>query len=75
MLETFLSTFQDVFNTISMLIQYFIHAIQHLVFFLVSLGKAVQYIYESFTFLPLFFAPITSVVLAIMIIRAILSKE
>ena len=75
MIENFIQGIQGVANTISMFIQYVIHAVQHLIFFLVQLGKGVRFIYESFVFLPLFFAPIVAVVLGVMIIRLILNRE
>lgn len=75
MIESFIEGIQGVINTISMLIQYVIHAIQHLIFFLVTLGKGIRFIAESFVFLPLFFAPIVAVALGVMIVRLILNRE
>lgn len=75
MIESFIEGIQGVAQSIAMFIQYVIHALQHLLFFLVSLLRGIRFIAESFVFLPLFFAPVVGVVLAIMVIRTILNRE
>lgn len=75
MFDALFDTFRSFFDSVSMLIQYLLHAIQHLIFFLSTLAQGIRFMFESFTFLPLFFAPIVGVVLGVMVIRAILSKE
>lgn len=75
MFDALFDTVSSFFDTVSMFVQYIVHAIQHLLFFLSSLAQGIRFMVESFTFLPLFFAPIVSVVLGVMVIRGILSKE
>lgn len=75
MFDALFDTVSGFFDSVSMLIQYLLHAIQHLIFFLSSLVQGIRFMFESFVFLPLFFAPIVAVVLGVMIIRAVLSKE
>ena len=75
MLETFFSTLSGIADSISMFIQFVIHELQHIVFFIINIGKGVQFLEEAVLYMPFFFSPIITVVLAIMVIRAILSRE
>lgn len=75
MIESFIETLSGIADTISILIQYFIHTISHLKYFLGSLVHAVAFIFSAVTVLPVFFFPIITVVIGAMIIRAILGRE
>lgn len=69
MIENFIQTISGIADTISMIVQYFIHAIKSVFFLLESLVKAVIFVFESLVFLPAWFGVIVAVVVSILIVK------
>ena len=74
-LETAIQNLQGIADTISMIIQYALHTLNAIRYFLRMMVDALYFVYQAFGTLPLFFVPVVMVVLGVMVVRALLGRE
>lgn len=71
MIENFIQNLTGFADTVSMIIQFFIHGVGSLIRFLRSFSQAVIFVFEALTFMPAWFATVITVVVSVLIIKVI----
>lgn len=72
MIENFIQNLTGFADTVSMIVQYFIHGVGSFIHFIRSLFQAVIFVFEAITFLPVWFGVVVSVVVSVLIIKLII---
>lgn len=72
MIESFFENLTGFADTVSMIVQYFIHGVGSFIHFIRSLFQAVIFVFEAVTFLPVWFGVVVSVVVSVLIIKLII---